>query len=134
MVMTDPIADLLTRIRNAIQAEHAEASIPHSNLKESILQIMQKEGYISGFDVERDGAKSSLTVHLKRSGASGRESALHGMRRVSTPGRRVYVRATDLPRVLNGLGVAVISTPQGLMTDREARHAHLGGEVLCNLW
>jgi small subunit ribosomal protein S8 len=134
MVMTDPIADLLTRIRNAIQAEHAEVSIPHSRLKEHILQIMQREGYITAFDVDRDGAKATLTVHLKRTGEGGRESAVHGMRRVSTPGRRVYVRATELPRVLNGLGVAIISTPKGLMTDREARHAHLGGEVLCNLW
>ena len=134
MVMTDPIADLLTRIRNAIQAEHAEVSIPHSRLKEHIVEIMQQEGYISGFDVERDGAKASLIVHLKRAGANGRESAVRGMRRVSSPGRRVYVRATELPRVLGGLGVAIISTPNGLMTDRDARRAHLGGEVLCNLW
>jgi small subunit ribosomal protein S8 len=134
MVMTDPIADLLTRIRNAIQAEHAEVLIPHSRLKENILRIMQREGYITGFDVERDGAKASLTVYLKRGGVGGRESAVRGMRRVSSPGRRVYVRAAELPRVLGGLGVAIISTPNGLMTDREARRAHLGGEVLCNVW
>ena len=134
MVMTDPIADLLTRIRNAIQAEHATAYVPHSSLKERILQIMEREGYITGFDVSRDGNKATLEVQIKRGGAGGSESAVHGLQRVSTPGRRVYTSATDVPRVLNGMGVAIISTPKGLMTDREARRAHLGGEVLCNLW
>jgi len=132
MVMTDPIADLLTRIRNAIQAEHATAHIPHSSLKERVLQIMEREGYIAGFAVAREGNKSTLEVHLKRGGDGG--SAVRGLKRVSTPGRRVYASAADLPRVLNGLGVAIISTPQGLMTDREARRAHIGGEVLCNVW
>jgi len=131
MVMTDPIADLLTRIRNAIQAEHATAHVPHSSLKERVLQIMEREGYIAGFDVSHEGNKATLEVHLKR-GAG--KSAVHGLKRVSTPGRRVYASAADLPRVLNGLGVAIISTPKGLMTDREARRAHLGGEVLCNVW
>jgi small subunit ribosomal protein S8 len=131
MVMTDPIADLLTRIRNAIQAEHATAIVPHSSLKERVLQILEREGYISGFDVSREGNKATLEVHLKRGGGG---SAVRGLKRVSTPGRRVYASAADVPRVLDGLGVAIISTPKGLMTDREARRAHLGGEVLCNVW
>jgi small subunit ribosomal protein S8 len=131
MVMTDPIADLLTRIRNAIQAEHATAQVPHSSLKERVLQIMEREGYIAGFDVAREGNKATLAVHLKSVDGG---SAVRGLQRVSTPGRRVYASAADLPRVLGGLGVAIISTPQGLMTDREARRAHLGGEVLCNVW
>jgi len=132
MVMTDPIADLLTRIRNAIQAEHVTALVPYSDLKARLLQIMQREGYIAGFEVSHEGKKATLEVHLKQGG--GGESAVRGLKRVSTPGRRVYASAADLPRVLNGLGVAIISTPQGLMTDREARRAHIGGEVLCNVW
>jgi len=131
MVMTDPIADLLTRIRNAIQAEHVTALVPYSDLKARLLQIMEREGYIAGFEVSREGKKATLEVHLKQGGG---ESAVRGLKRVSTPGRRVYASAADLPRVLNGLGVAIISTPQGLMTDREARRAHIGGEVLCNVW
>ena len=134
MTMTDPIADMLTRIRNANSAYHDRVSMPHSKLKAAIAEILQKEGYISGFEVapSTKGPGNVLTIKMKYS--PDRRRTISGLRRVSTPGLRVYRGATAVPRVLGGLGVAVLSTSQGLMTDREARKRNVGGEVLCYVW
>lgn len=134
MSMSDPIADMLTRIRNASSAKHDKVLMPGSKVKESLAGILAKEGFIAGYRVtdqtERPG--TVLEVQLKYSQA--RESAISGIQRVSKPGLRVYRRADSIPRVLGGLGVAVLSTSSGLMTDREARKAHVGGEVICYVW
>jgi small subunit ribosomal protein S8 len=134
MTMTDPIADMLTRIRNANIAMHDEVRMPSSKLKESLAQILQKEGYIDGYDVAdaTDRPGRVLTVQMKYS--PDRARVISGLRRVSKPGLRVYSQASKVPRVLGGLGVAVLSTSHGLMTDREARKRNVGGEVLCYVW
>jgi small subunit ribosomal protein S8 len=134
MTMTDPIADMLTRIRNANTAMHDEVSMPSSKKKEALAALLKKEGYIEGFSVADNGARpgSSLTITMKYSPERAR--TISGLRRVSKPGLRVYSAAHDVPRVLGGLGVAVVSTSQGLMTDREARKRNVGGEVLCFVW
>ena len=134
MTMTDPIADMLTRIRNANTAMHDEVSMPSSKQKEALAAILKKEGYIEGFDVAdaTDRPGSTLTVTMKYSPERAR--TISGLRRVSKPGLRVYSAASEVPRVLGGLGVAVVSTSQGLMTDREARKRNVGGEVLCFVW
>lgn len=131
-MMTDPIADMLTRIRNANMALHETVSMPSSKLKEGIAKILAAEGYIDGFEVTASGTHKTLELRL-RYGAE-RDRVIEGMRRVSKPGRRVYAGADDLPRVKGGLGVAVVSTSQGLLPDREARRRRLGGEVLCEVW
>jgi small subunit ribosomal protein S8 len=131
-MMTDTIADMLTRIRNANMALHETVSMPSSKLKEGIAKILAAEGYIDGFEVTASGTHKTLELRL-RYGAE-RERVIEGMRRVSKPGRRVYAGADDLPRVKGGLGVAVVSTSQGLLPDREARRRRLGGEVLCEVW
>ncbi len=134
MTMTDPIADMLTRIRNGNVAMHDEVRMPSSKLKEALAAILQREGYIQGFSVadntERPG--KLLTINMKY--ASDRTRTISGIKRVSKPGLRVYAKADSLPRVLGGLGVAVVSTSRGLMTDREARRSRMGGEVLCFVW
>ena len=134
MTMTDPIADMLTRIRNANQAMHDEVRMPSSKLKESLAAVLQSEGYISGWSVADDEARpgSVLTIQMKYS--PDRDRTIMGLRRISTPGLRVYRNAGTVPRVLGGLGVAVLSTSHGLMTDREARKRHVGGEVMCYVW
>ena len=134
MTMTDPIADMLTRIRNANTAMHDEVLMPSSKKKEALAAIRKKEGYIEDFHVAdaTDRPGSTLTVTMKYSPERAR--TISGLRRVSKPGLRVYSAATDVPRVLGGLGVAVVSTSQGLMTDREARKRNVGGEVLCFVW
>jgi small subunit ribosomal protein S8 len=134
MTMTDPIADMLTRIRNANVAMHDDVSMPSSKLKEALAQVLQTEGYISGFRVaEREGKPGKmLTIDMKYS--PDRQRVISGVRRVSTPGLRVYTKADGIPRVLGGLGVAIVSTSKGLMTDREARKRRMGGEVLCYVW
>jgi small subunit ribosomal protein S8 len=134
MTMTDPIADMLTRIRNANVAMHDDVRMPCSKLKESLAAVLQKEGYISNFHVEDnvDRPGSTLVVEMKYS--PERERVISGVRRVSKPGLRVYTKADKIPRVLGGLGVAVLSTSQGLMTDREARKRRMGGEILCYVW
>ncbi len=134
MTMTDPIADMLTRIRNGNVAFHDEIKMPTSKLKESLAAILQREGYIEGFGVHQVEGKpqATLTIHMKYSPERAR--TISGITRVSKPGLRVYRHADKLPRVLGGLGVAVLSTSQGLMTDREARERHVGGEVLCYVW
>ena len=134
MTMTDPIADMLTRIRNGNVAYHDSVRMPSSKVKENLAQILQREGYIEGYDVADDPGKPGkvLTIHMKYS--QERARSISGIRRVSKPGLRVYRGADKLPRVLGGLGVAVLSTSQGLMTDREARQRKVGGEILCYVW
>ena len=128
--MTDPISDMLTRIRNANRALLPTVEMPHSKMKESIAHILKKEGYVSDVAVEKNKFK---TIRLKLK-YQGRKGVIVGMRRVSKPGLRHYVGATEIPRVLGGLGVAVISTPEGVMTGSQARRKNLGGELLCYVW
>ena len=135
MTMTDPIADMLTRLRNANQAYHDAVTMPYSKLKQGVADILQQEGYITGYDVEEpaEGAVGrTLTVTLKY--GQNRERSIAGVRRVSKPGLRVYAKATNLPRVLGGLGVAIISTSAGLRTDRQCQKQQVGGEVLAYVW
>lgn len=129
---TDPIADMLTRIRNANQALHPEVSMPSSKLKEEIAKILSSEGYFDGYKVEDANVGKKLTVTLRYS--NDRDRVLNGIRRVSTPGRRVYKGTGELARVQGGLGVSIVSTSEGLLTDREARRRKVGGEVLCEVW
>lgn len=133
MTMTDPIADMLTRIRNANVAMHDQVPMPSSKLKESLAAILQREGYIDGYQV-RDATGPGRILEIKMKYAPDRSRTISGIRRVSKPGLRVYTAADKLPRVLGGLGVAVLSTSHGLMTDREARQRRVGGEVLCYVW
>lgn len=128
MAMSDPIADMLTRIRNAQMVGHGEVSMPFSRLKQAIAQVLKDEGYIEGLAVREDGARRELRIALKYH--AGRP-VIERLERVSRPGLRVYKRRDELPRVMNGLGVAIISTPRGVMTDRKARATGVGGEVLC---
>ncbi len=132
MTMTDPIADMLSRIRNASSAMHEEVFIPASKIKANIAKILVDEGYVDGMEVVADNGHSMIKLSLRYS--EERERAIAGIRRVSKPGRRVYRGAGELPRVLGGLGVAIISTSQGVMTDQQARRARVGGEVLAYIW
>ena len=135
MTMTDPIADMLTRLRNANQAYHESTSMPYSKIKQGIADILQQEGYISSYKVEepKEGAVGkTLIVDLKF--GPTRERSLAGVRRISKPGLRVYAKSTNLPKVLGGLGVAIISTSSGLLTDRQAANKGVGGEVLAYIW
>jgi len=134
MTMTDPIADMLTRIRNANTAMHDEVLMPSSKQKEALAGILKKEGYIEGFGVADNGDRPGKTLTVTMKYSPERLRTISGLRRVSKPGLRVYSAAHDVPRVLGGLGVAVVSTSQGLMTDREARKRNVGGEVLCFVW
>lgn len=129
-MMTDPIADMLARIRNAILARHENARIPLSKLKLRIAEILKEEGYISDYAVEAE--KDELTVYMKY--GRDQKSAIMGMRRKSRPGRRLYVGHKDLPKVKNGMGIAIVSTSRGLLTSSQAREQHVGGEVLCEVW
>lgn len=131
MQITDTIADLLTRIRNAQAAKHPTVDIPASNMKKAICQILANEGYIKGFSVKEDGKQGIIKVTLKYVDGTG---AMKGLKRVSKPGLRIYSSAAELPKVMKGLGVAIVSTSQGIMTDREARKANIGGEVLAFIW
>ena len=133
-MLTDPIADMLTRIRNANTAMHDEVRMPSSNQKVALAKILEKEGYITGFSVApaTSGPGDVLTISMKYS--VDRRRTISGLRRISTPGLRIYRKSDAVPRVLGGLGVAVLSTSQGLMTDREARKRNVGGEVLCFVW
>ena len=132
MHITDPIADMLTRIRNANNAKHDTVDVPASNMKKAIAQILLDEGYIKNFQVVEDGTQGVIHISLKYN--AGKEKVITGLRRVSKPGLRVYVGADELPRVLRGLGIAIISTSKGVMTDKKAREAHVGGEVLAFVW
>ena len=132
MTMTDPIADMLTRVRNANSAHHDEVSMPYSKLKSHIAEILQAEGFIAGWEVEEATVGKTLTVSLKY--GPSRERSIAGVRRVSKPGLRVYAKSTNLPKVLGGLGVAIISTSSGLLTDKQAATKGVGGEVLAYVW
>lgn len=134
MTMTDPIADMLTRLRNASVARHEVVRMPSSKLKESLAAILLREGYIGGYRVLTDSKRPGRTLEVTLKYAPDRSATITGLRRVSKPGLRVYTGADKMPRVLGGLGVAVVSTSQGLMTDREARKRRVGGEVLCYVW
>ncbi len=131
-MMTDPIADMLTRIRNAIQADHDRVSVPASKTKREMVRILREEGYVTSVSETDEGPHSELDIELKYLGE--RESVIDGLERVSSPGRRVYCGKEHLPRVLNGLGIAIISTSRGLMTDRQCREQGVGGEYLCKVW
>jgi small subunit ribosomal protein S8 len=131
MHITDPIADMLTRIRNANNARHDTVDVPASNMKKSIAQILLDEGYIKSYQVQDDGIQGMIHITLKY---NGKDKVITGLRRVSKPGLRVYVGADELPRVLRGLGVAIVSTSKGVMTDKAARANHVGGEVLAFVW
>ena len=131
MIMTDPIADMLTRIRNALQQKHESVSMPASKEKQAIAKILKDEGFITDYSVEGD-VKKTLTITLKYAEDNKRE--ISGLRRISKPGLRVYAKVDNLPRVLNGLGIAIISTSNGMMTDRDAKKNHLGGDVIAYVW
>ena len=132
MTMTDPIADMLTRLRNANSAYHDEVVMPHSKLKTNIAEILKREGYVAGFRTEQGETRKNLIIELKY--GPNRERSIAGLRRVSKPGLRVYAKSTALPKVLGGLGVAIISTSTGLLTDRQAGKQGVGGEVLAFVW
>ena len=132
MTMTDPIADMLTRIRNAVQARHDSVEMPASNLKLAIAQVLKEEGFIKGFQLLEDRPFKVLRIDLQFTGK--RESVLTGIKRVSKPGLRVYSKAASMPRVYGGLGIAVVSTPKGVMSGRQARRLNVGGEVICHVW
>ena len=132
MHITDPIADMLPRIRNATSAKHETVDVPASNMKKSIAQILLDEGYIKSFQLIDDGTQGVIRITLKYN--AGKHAVISGLRRVSKPGLRVYAGADELPRVLRGLGIAIISTSKGVMTDKAARAAHVGGEVLAFVW
>ena len=133
MQITDPIADMLTRIRNANNAKHDTVDVPASNMKKAIAQILLDEGYIKNFQIINDGTQGVIRITLKYL-QPGKEKVISGLRRVSKPGLRVYAGADELPRVLHGLGIAIVSTSKGVMTDKAARAAHVGGEVLAFVW
>ena len=131
MQMSDVIADMLTRIRNASNAKHETVDIPASNMKKSIADILVKEGYIKGYNIVEDGKQGIIRVTLK---FNGKDKAIKGLRRVSKPGLRIYASCEDMPRVMSGLGVAIVSTSKGIMTDKEARKNNIGGEVIAFVW
>ena len=132
MLMNDPIADMLTRIRNALIARHDTVTLPASNMKKSIAKILLDEGYIKSVDYIDDGLQGQIKIVLKY--AEGKQSVIKGLKSISKPGLRVYARNEELPKVLGGLGVAIVSTSKGVMTDKEARKAGVGGEVLAYIW
>ena len=132
MQISDVIADMLTRIRNANDAKHESVDIPASNLKKSIAEILLEEGYIKNFQIVEDGKQGIIRVTLKY--AAGKQKVLHGLKRVSKPGLRIYSNCEDMPRVMNGLGIAIVSTSKGVMTDKKARQANVGGEILAFVW
>ena len=131
MTSTDPIADYLTRIRNAIRAKHKRVDVPTTNMKRAITKILVEHKFVSGYSEVEDKGQRVLRILLRYSDG---ESVIAGLKRISTPGRRVYVPSEKLPRVLNGLGIAVISTSKGVMTDKQARGLQVGGEVICHIW
>lgn len=133
MQITDPIADMLTRIRNANNAKHDTVDVPASNMKKSIAQILLEEGYIKNYQLIDDGTQGIIRITLKYN-QPNKEKVITGLRRVSKPGLRVYAGADELPRVIKGLGIAIVSTSKGVMTDKAARAAHVGGEVLAFVW
>ena len=134
MTMTDPIADMLTRLRNANTAFHDDVAMPSSKLKEAVAKILEKEGYITGFEVEQIPGRPGKKLTIRMKYTNDRRRTISGLKRVSRPGLRVYRKADAVPRVLGGMGIAILSTNVGLLTDREARERKVGGEVLCQVW
>ena len=134
MTMTDPLADMLTRIRNANTAMHDDVSMPASKLKESLAGVLHKEGYITDYKVVDNDGRPGSTLKIDMKYSPSRDRVISGLKRVSKPGLRVYTKSNEIPRVLGGLGVAVVSTSRGLMSDREARKRRMGGEILCYVW
>ncbi len=132
MNLTDPIADMLTRVRNASAAHHDHVDVPASQLKRGIAQILKEQGFIKDFERPRESKYPTLRLHLRYTGK--RDPVITGLRRISKPGQRIYRKAPEMPRVVGGLGIAIISTPQGLMTERQAKRNNVGGEVLCYVW
>lgn len=132
MNITDPVADMLTRIRNASRAHHPSVDLPMSHLKRNIAQILKEQGYISDYEMVKDAKFPTLRLYLRYSGR--RDPIISGIKRISKPGQRIYRAAENMPRVQGGLGIAVVSTSKGLMTERQARRANVGGEVLCYVW
>ena len=132
MLITDPIADMLTRIRNALTAKHEDVLVPASTVKKAIAEILLEEGYIKSFDIREDGVAKYIHIDLKY--GPNKQRVITGLKRISKPGLRIYARKDQLPKVLNGLGIAIISTSCGIMTDREARKQGVGGEVLAYIW
>ena len=132
MLMNDPIADMLTRIRNGLIARHDSVTMPASNMKKAIAKILLDEGYIKSVDYIDDGLQGQIKIALKY--VQGKESVIKGLKRISKPGLRVYARNNEIPKVLGGLGIAIVSTSKGVMTDKEARNAGVGGEVLAYIW
>jgi small subunit ribosomal protein S8 len=130
--MTDPVADMLTRIRNGVSAKHDAVSMPSSKMKVAIAKVLKDEGFVRDFAVEMEGARPMLKVELNYTGR--KDPVLNGIKRVSKPGLRVYVQKREIPRVFGGLGIAILSTPQGIMTGQNARQKSIGGEVLCYVW
>ena len=131
MYLTDPNADMVTRIRNANAVMHEKVDVPHSTLKERLSEILKEEGYIANYKVVTDGNKKSIRVYLKY---DGKDRVIKGIKRISKPGRRVYSSVEDMPRVLSGLGIAIVSTSKGIVTDRVARRENVGGEILAFVW
>ena len=131
-VINDPIADMLTRIRNGLIARHDSVTVPASNMKKAIAKILLDEGYIKSVDYVDDGVQGQIKIALKY--VQGKESVIKGLKRISKPGLRVYARSSEIPKVLGGLGIAIVSTSKGVMTDKEARNAGVGGEVLAYIW
>jgi small subunit ribosomal protein S8 len=134
MTMTDPIADMLTRLRNANVAYHDEVIMPSSKVKEALAAILQREGFITGFSVDENPARPGKKLQIQMKYTDDRQRTISGIRRVSKPGLRVYTKSDGVPRVLGGMGIAILSTNLGLLTDREARERKVGGEVLCQVW
>ncbi len=132
MTTNDPIADMLTRIRNAIMARHESVTIPSSNIKKSIAEILLNEGFIKAFNIDEKDGKANIIIDLKYN--NNRHNVISGLKRISKPGLRIYAGVEDLPKVLNGLGIAIVSTNKGLMTDEQARQAKLGGEIIAYVW
>ena len=132
MQISDVIADMLTRIRNANSAKHETVDVPASNMKKAIADILKEEGYIAGYQIVEDGKQGIIRITLKY--GRGKQRVIQGLRRVSKPGLRIYSNCEDMPRVMNGLGIAIVSTSKGIMTDKEARKANVGGEVLAFVW
>lgn len=132
MQISDVIADMLTRIRNANDAKHSTVDVPASNMKRAIAEILLNEGYIKSYQVVEDGKQGIIRITLKY--AQGKQKVIHGLRRVSKPGLRIYSNCEEMPRVMNGLGIAIVSTSKGIMTDKQARLANVGGEVLAFVW
>ena len=132
MLITDPIADMLTRIRNALTAKHEDVLVPASTVKKAIAEILLDEGYIKSYDIREDGVAKYIHIDLKD--GPNKQRVITGLKRISKPGLRIYARKDQLPKVLNGLGIAIISTSRGIMTDREARKQGVGGEVLAYIW